>query len=102
MPRAIAQGSAKFGKNVSFKYTDFLQNTTLVVSKATGVDTTAKTVTLENGEKLEYDFLVVSTGVSYETFKGNGSPTTVEARRAQYDEEAERCVFVCVCARLCV
>ena len=67
------------------------------------VNTAAKTVTLVNGEKLEYDFLVVSTGVSYETYKGNGSATTVEARQTQYDEEAERCVSVCVgmCVFVC-
>lgn len=89
VPRAITEGR-KFGRNIVWKHSDCLQRTDIIAAKCTGIDLNAHTVTLDNGQTLEYDFLVLCTGVTYSTFKGDGAAHTVEARLEQYDKEAEK------------
>jgi NADH:ubiquinone reductase (H+-translocating) len=44
------------------------RNLRVLMAHVTGVDTTARTVSLENGARLEYDFLIVAAGATHSYF----------------------------------
>ena len=61
-----------------------------ILAKAERLDVEAKTVTVSNGDTLEYDYLIVATGSrtrAHTPFKGLG--TTEETRDALHDFQAE-------------
>ena len=75
-PRAVLD--AEFAKTVVFPYSSLFSSANqgqVVHSTVTRVDPATKTVTLENGNVLNYDHLVVASGTSYTLFKPERSTT---------------------------
>lgn len=89
-PRSIVQGR-EFGRKTLFKHSDYLKATSIVVAACVSVSATS--ISLDNGQTLDFDFLCLCTGSTYATFKAReDAEHDMETRLSYYDSEAEKYV----------
>lgn len=89
-PRSIVQGR-EFGRKTVFKHSEYLQTTNIIVAACVSVSTTS--ISLDNGQTLDFDFLCLCTGSTYSTFKAReDGEHDMETRLRHYDSEAEKYV----------